>query len=109
MGVTREVITPGDGVNFPKKGDEVSIHYTGTLQSNGDKFDSSLDRGKPFRTRIGVGQVIKGWDEAVPQMSLNEKSRLVISSDCAYGDRGFPGLIPPNSTLVFEVELLQIN
>ena len=109
MGVNVEPIAPGDGKTFPKPGDTVDIHYVGTLQSNGNKFDSSRDRGQPFRTRIGVGQVIRGWDEGVQQLSLGQKARLVCSPDYAYGPRGFPPVIPPNSTLVFEVELLAIN
>ncbi|ORY02975.1 FK506-binding protein 1 [Basidiobolus meristosporus CBS 931.73] len=108
MGVTREVIKAGDGQTFPKKGDQVTIHYVGTLES-GKKFDSSRDRGKPFSCRIGVGQVIRGWEEGVPQMSVGEVSKLTITGDYAYGDRGFPGLIPPNATLIFEVELLGVN
>lgn len=108
MGVERKVLKAGDGVNFPKKGDTVSMHYVGTL-TNGNKFDSSRDRGKPFVTPIGVGRVIKGWDEAVPQMSVGEKSVLTITPDYGYGERGFPPVIPANSTLIFEVELLKIN
>ncbi|KAK9468504.1 hypothetical protein V1512DRAFT_259660 [Lipomyces arxii] len=108
MGVTVDRISPGDGKTFPKVGDFVSMHYVGTLE-NGKKFDSSRDRGKAFQTKIGVGQVIKGWDEGVPQLSLGEKARLTITGDYAYGPRGFPGLIPPNATLIFEVELLKIN
>ncbi|GAA6048391.1 hypothetical protein JCM3770_003735, partial [Rhodotorula araucariae] len=102
MGVTVETISPGDGQNFPKKGDRVQIHYLGTLQSTGAKFDSSLDRGQPFETAIGVGQVIKGWDEGVPQLSLGQKARLICTPDYAYGARGFPPVIPANSTLIFE-------
>ncbi|KAJ3196475.1 hypothetical protein HDU82_001776 [Entophlyctis luteolus] len=109
MGVTKEVLRAGDGVNFPKKNDTVTMHYTGTLAANGSKFDSSLDRGKPFVTKIGVNQVIRGWDEGVPQMSLGEKAILRISYDYAYGERGFPPVIPPRSDLNFEVELLKIN
>ncbi|KAK6346230.1 FK506 binding protein proline rotamase rapamycin-binding protein [Orbilia blumenaviensis] len=108
MGVTKELISPGDGIHYPQKGDKVTMHYTGTL-TNGKKFDSSVDRGEPFVTKIGVGQVIKGWDEGVPQMSLREKAKLTITGDYAYGERGYPGLIPPNATLIFEVELLKIN
>lgn len=103
-----ERIAPGDGVNFPKIGDKVTIHYTGTLE-NGKKFDSSRDRGSPFQCVIGVGQVIKGWDEGIPQLSVGEKAILTIPGHKAYGDRGFPGLIPPNATLIFDVELLKIN
>merc|ERR1719188_1892077 len=108
MGVTKEVLKPGDGKNFPKPGDTVSMHYTGTL-TDGKKFDSSVDRGQPFVTKIGVGQVIQGWDEGVPTMSLNEKAILKISSDYAYGAAGAGGVIPPNADLKFEVELLKIN
>eukprot|EP00931_Biecheleriopsis_adriatica_P070605 TRINITY_DN44376_c0_g1_i1.p1 TRINITY_DN44376_c0_g1~~TRINITY_DN44376_c0_g1_i1.p1 ORF type:complete len:155 (-),score=31.69 TRINITY_DN44376_c0_g1_i1:34-498(-) len=109
FGVKKEVITPGDGKNFPKKGDTVTMHYTGTLSNGGKKFDSSLDRGQPFVTQIGVGRVIKGWDEGVPQMSLGEKAILKMTSDYGYGPRGAGGVIPPNADLTFEVELLQIN
>ncbi|KAJ7474194.1 peptidyl-prolyl cis-trans isomerase [Mycena latifolia] len=108
MGVSIETLTPGDGVNFPKKGDQVSIHYVGTL-TNGSQFDSSRDRGEPFKTEIGIGKVIKGWDEGVPQLSKGTKAILTVSPDYGYGSRGFPPVIPPNSTLKFEVELLQIN
>lgn len=85
------------------------MHYTGTLKSNGKKFDSSVDRGQPFQFKIGVGQVIRGWDEGVMKMSLGEKAVLTISSDFGYGARGAGGVIPPNADLVFEVELLKIN
>ncbi|KAJ3031944.1 UNVERIFIED_CONTAM: FK506-binding protein 1 [Siphonaria sp. JEL0065] len=108
MGVTKEVLKAGDGQNFPKAGDTVTMHYVGTL-NNGSKFDSSRDRGSPFVTQIGVGRVIKGWDEGVPQMSLGEKAILRISFDYAYGERGYPPVIPPRSDLNFEVELLKIN
>ncbi|EJD45715.1 peptidyl-prolyl cis-trans isomerase [Auricularia subglabra TFB-10046 SS5] len=108
MGVTVETISPGDGTNFPKKGDTVVIHYDGKLL-DGSKFDSSRDRGKPFVVEIGVGRVIKGWDEGVPQLSVGEKAMLTCTPDYAYGDRGFPPVIPPNSTLKFEVELLSIR
>ncbi|GAX70012.1 peptidylprolyl isomerase [Saccharomyces cerevisiae] len=73
------------------------------------KFDSSIDRGSPFQCNIGVGQVIKGWDVGIPKLSVGEKARLTIPGPYAYGPRGFPGLIPPNSTLVFDVELLKVN
>ncbi|EEH04541.1 conserved hypothetical protein [Histoplasma capsulatum var. duboisii H88] len=116
MGVTKKVLRNGNGVNKPTTGDEVVIDYTGCLYDPtaadkhfmGDEFDSSKDRGD-FKTTIGIGKVIRGWDEAVMNMTLGEKSILTISGDYAYGDRGFPGLIPPNSTLVFEVELKGIN
>ncbi|KAK5781722.1 peptidylprolyl isomerase FPR1 PWA37_004621 [Arxiozyma heterogenica] len=101
-------LSPGDGVTFPKVGDLVTIHYTGTLE-NGSKFDSSLDRGSPFQCNIGVGQVIRGWDVAIPKLSVGEKARITIPGAYAYGERGFPGLIPPMATLVFDVELLKVN
>ncbi|KAF8798295.1 peptidyl-prolyl cis-trans isomerase [Phlegmacium glaucopus] len=107
-GVTIETIVAGDNVNFPKKGDKVKIHYVGTL-TDGSKFDSSRDRGSPFETEIGVGKVIKGWDEGVIQLSLGQKAILTATPDFAYGSRGFPPVIPANATLKFEVELLKIN
>ncbi|KAF9046115.1 hypothetical protein BJ165DRAFT_1131777 [Panaeolus papilionaceus] len=107
-GVTMETISPGDGVNFPQTGDKVSMHYVGTLL-DGTKFDSSRDRSRPFETKIGVGKVIKGWDIGVPKLSLGQMAILTIAADKAYGEKGYPPIIPPNSTLRFEVELLGIN
>ncbi|VEU20043.1 DEKNAAC100269 [Brettanomyces naardenensis] len=103
-----EVLAPGDGKTFPQAGDLVTVHYTGTLE-NGKKFDSSRDRSKPFQFRLGQGMVIAGWDQGFAKMSLGEKALLTIPGDLAYGSRGFPGLIPPNATLLFDVELLRIN
>ncbi|KAG7007852.1 hypothetical protein G7Y79_00008g024900 [Physcia stellaris] len=116
MGVEKKVLKEGNGTDKPQKGDEVTIEYTGNLYDEakadndyrGDQFDSSIGRGD-FRTQIGTGKVIRGWDEGVITMTLGEKSVLTISSDYAYGDRGFPGLIPKNSALVFVVELKAIN
>jgi peptidylprolyl isomerase len=88
------------------------MHYTGWLWENakkGDKFDSSLDRGKPFTFQIGVGQVIKGWDEGVLSMQVGGKRTLLIPASLGYGARGAGGVIPPNATLLFEVELLEIR
>uniref|UniRef100_A0A7S0F6A3 peptidylprolyl isomerase n=1 Tax=Craspedostauros australis TaxID=1486917 RepID=A0A7S0F6A3_9STRA len=109
MGVEKELIKEGDGSTFPKMGDQLTMHYTGTLAEGGKKFDSSLDRGKPFQFVIGIGQVIQGWDEGVMKMSLGEKSTLKISSDYGYGAKGAGGAIPPNADLNFEVELLAIG
>lgn len=89
-------------------GKQVSVHYTGTL-TNGQKFDSSLDRGRPFQFVLGAGQVIKGWDEGVKGMKVGGKRKLTIPPEMGYGARGFPPVIPPNSTLVFEVELLGVG
>jgi FK506-binding protein 1 len=91
-----------------KCGDD-DLPYSGTLSSNGKKFDASRDRGRPFQFTIGIGQVIRGWDEGVLQMSLGEKAMLRISSDYGYGSRGAGGVIPPDADLNFEVELLGIN
>jgi len=107
--VTKTTSKPGDGKTFPKRGDKLTMHYTGTLKKNGSKFDSSVDRGDPFAFTIGVGEVIQGWDEGVIQMSLGEKAKLDITSDFGYGRQGAGGVIPPNADLIFEVELLKIN
>lgn len=96
----------GDGAEV-KSGDTVLIHYKGTL-TDGTKFDSSYDRGEPFETQIGVGQVIKGWDLGVVGMKVGGKRKLTIPPHLAYGEQDM-GTIPPNSTLIFEVELLEIK
>ena len=97
----------GTGVT-PQKGQTVTVHYTGTL-ANGKKFDSSLDRGTPADFRIGVGSVIKGWDEGLMSMKVGGKRRLVIPSALGYGPQGRPPDIPGNSTLNFDVELLSVK
>ena len=91
-----------------RSGSTVSVHYTGTL-TDGSKFDSSVDRGQPFGFQLGVGQVIKGWDQGIEGMKVGGKRRLEIPSDLAYGAGGFPPVIPPNSDLIFEVELLGVS
>ncbi|KAI0285112.1 peptidyl-prolyl isomerase, partial [Russula aff. rugulosa BPL654] len=89
--------------------DTVKTHYVGTIVSNGSTFGSSLVRGTPFVTEIGIGKAIKGWDEGVLQLTEGSKAILRVSPDYAYGTRGFPPVIPPNATLEFEVELLEIK
>ncbi|TNM86727.1 FKBP prolyl isomerase 1Aa [Takifugu rubripes] len=108
MGVQVDTITPGDGQTFPKKGQQVAVHYVGTLV-DGTTFDSSRDRGRPFRFKIGRGEVIRGWEEGVAQMSVGERAKLTCSPDYAYGAKGHPGVIPPNATLIFDVELLSLE
>lgn len=106
-GLEYEDTVLGDGAN-PQSGQTVSVHYTGRL-TNGTKFDSSVDRGRPFEFKIGVGQVIKGWDEGVMSMKVGGQRTLTIPPELGYGARGAGGVIPPNATLVFDVELLAIR
>jgi FKBP-type peptidyl-prolyl cis-trans isomerase len=89
-------------------GKTTTVHYTGQLE-NGTKFDSSVDRGQPFSFPLGAGRVIKGWDEGVQGMKVGGKRKLTIPSDLGYGSRGAGGVIPPNATLIFDVELLGVR
>jgi peptidylprolyl isomerase len=100
-------VVVGDGPT-PQVGQTLTVQYTGTL-TNGKKFDSSLDSGKPYQFRVGRGEVIKGWDEAFMTMRQGGKRKLIIPPNLGYGVRGNPPDIPPNSTLLFDVELLEIK
>lgn len=102
-----EDIHIGDGAEATS-GQRVSVHYTGWL-TNGQKFDSSLDRGRPFEFELGGGQVISGWDQGVAGMRVGGKRKLTIPPELGYGARGAGNVIPPNATLVFEVELLGVR
>jgi FKBP-type peptidyl-prolyl cis-trans isomerase len=104
MKIEDTVVGTGDAV---KNGDTVSVHYTGTLV-DGKKFDSSLDRNEPFSFVVGGGQVIQGWEEGLVGMQVGGKRKLTIPAEKGYGARG-AGTIPPNATLIFEIELLKIN
>jgi len=102
-------LAPGDGKNFPPAGTQVTVHYTGTFPDSGKKFDSSVDRNRPFTFTIQRGQVIKCWDEVVSKMSLGEKIYVICPSRFAYGERGAGGVIPPNTDIAFEIELLKYD
>jgi FKBP-type peptidyl-prolyl cis-trans isomerase FkpA len=106
-GLIYEDVTPGTG-DEAKAGQRVSVHYTGWL-TDGTKFDSSKDRNDPFAFPLGAGHVIKGWDEGVQGMKVGGVRKLTIPPHLGYGARGAGGVIPPNATLVFEVELLQAS
>lgn len=118
MAAANETITTQSGLQYvdlvvgsgasPQFAQTVTVHYTGWL-IDGKKFDSSVDRGQPFQFQIGVGMVIKGWDEGVMTMKVGGKRKLTIPPQIGYGARGAGGVIPPNATLIFEVELLGVK
>ncbi len=118
--VDGEPITTGSGLQFceieqgsgesPAAGQTIVVHYTGWLEADGTKFDSSVDGGTPFSFTIGLGQVIAGWDEGLATMQIGGQRRLIIPPDLAYGEAGAGGgAIPPNATLIFDVELLEVQ
>ncbi len=106
-GLQYYIVDPGKG-DSPSQGSNVEVNYTGYLQSNNEMFDSSLNRGTPFRFPLGLGKVIKGWDEGVALMKIGARYRFIVPPDLGYGDRGV-GPIPAGSTLIFDVELLNFN
>ena len=107
-GLQYVITQEGSSTEKPQESDEVTVHYTGKLL-DGKKFDSSRDRGEPFSFNVGMKRVIKGWDEALQDMTRGEKRTLIIPPDLGYGERGFPPVIPSNATLVFEVELIDFK
>ena len=107
-GFKKNITKYGDDKTYPKKGQKVTVHYVGKL-TNGNKFDSSVDRNQPFTFNLGMGQVIRGWDEGVATMCVGEIATFVISPEYGYGSRGAGNAIPPNSTLVFDILLLEIK
>lgn len=107
-GFKREVFVEGTG-ELTKANDVITVDYIGTLESNGTKFDSSIDRGSPFKFTLGVGQVISGWDQGMSGLPVGSIVRLTLPSDFAYGENGSGAQIPPKSTLIFDVEIIAVN
>lgn len=107
-GLVKTILKAGNGVAFPKAGQTAVVHYVGKL-TNGTTFDSSRAKGRPFSFQVGAGRVIKGWDAVLPSMSIGEVCEAKIDAPLAYGPSGIGGVIPPNATLVFEIELLEIR
>ncbi|KAH9948923.1 hypothetical protein B0H21DRAFT_195014 [Amylocystis lapponica] len=107
--VIKTTYEPADCKIKAQTGDALKVHYTGTLFANGNKFDSSHDRNQPLPVTLGVGQVIRGWDQGLQGMCVDEKRTLTIPSHLAYGPRGFGNVIPANSALVFDVELVSLD
>eukprot|EP00455_Lapot_gusevi_P031488 TRINITY_DN3415_c0_g1_i1.p1 TRINITY_DN3415_c0_g1~~TRINITY_DN3415_c0_g1_i1.p1 ORF type:complete len:171 (+),score=42.60 TRINITY_DN3415_c0_g1_i1:69-581(+) len=107
LGFTKVILQEGTGAN-PTNRSNVRVHYVGTLP-NGKKFDSSRDRDQPFEFQLGIGCVIRGWDEGVATMKVGERSQFVIHHNAAYGERGYPPSIPPRTPLIFDVELLDFS
>ena len=103
-----KILKPGDALFYPKFGDTLSVHYIGKLP-DGTVFDDSYKRGVPFYFILGAGQVILGWEQAFPNMSRGQKNRISVPATLAYGEKGFPPIIPPYTQLIFEIELISFS
>ncbi len=103
-----EIFAAGDGINYPRPGNTVTVHYTGFLE-DGTRWDSSRDRNKPFKFKLGAEQVVPGLDLGIAQLSIGERAKMTVPSHLAYGERGFPGLIPGKSNLIFDIELITFS
>merc|ERR1712137_744456 len=106
--IDKRVLIPGDQKYYPHRGQRVTVHYTAAVVG-GLKFDSSRENGDPFMFRVGNGDVIRGWDQVIQTMCVGERSEITLSPECAYGMKGFYDIVPPNSTIVFDLELLDIQ
>ena len=103
------VVHPGDGIHYPRKDQTVSIHYNAYNSDTSTEFDSTFRRNRPLEFKLGADMVIPGLDSGVSNLSVGEVARIVIPPDLAWGERGFPGLVPPDTTVIFDVELLAIR